>query len=250
MWLAYKPVANLLYTRIAERLRAEIDVGRYEAGILPTEAQLGERFDASRSTVRKALQVLRGEGLIVSRQGSGWRVTPTVPRMRLRVQASGEQGSELTAIACRHAVASNAVVSRFRIPAGSELLLVERVAVAAGVIVHRSETWFAPQVAPGLDHQRAKTEPPALLLSRLGHPIAGFEQFAEAVLSDTRDEEVVGVPPNSPILRVTRVALGENGLPLFLSLHRHPGSSTRVDLSLPTTDNPDGPVVSLTPEGC
>lgn len=38
---------------------------------LPTEMELSERFDASRPVVREALQRLRDDGLIVSRQGSG-----------------------------------------------------------------------------------------------------------------------------------------------------------------------------------
>lgn len=38
---------------------------------LPTEMELSERFEASRPVVREALQRLREDGLIVSRQGSG-----------------------------------------------------------------------------------------------------------------------------------------------------------------------------------
>lgn len=38
---------------------------------LPTEMELSERFEASRPVVREALQRLRDDGLIVSRQGSG-----------------------------------------------------------------------------------------------------------------------------------------------------------------------------------
>lgn len=38
---------------------------------LPTEMELSERFEASRPVVREALQRLRDDGLVVSRQGSG-----------------------------------------------------------------------------------------------------------------------------------------------------------------------------------
>ena len=38
---------------------------------MPTEMELSERFDASRPVVREALQRLRDDGVIVSRQGSG-----------------------------------------------------------------------------------------------------------------------------------------------------------------------------------
>jgi GntR family transcriptional regulator len=61
-----------LYEQIACRLQEEIEAGHYEpSGRLPSESQLGERFDVSRVTVRLALDKLTAEGRIVRRQGKG-----------------------------------------------------------------------------------------------------------------------------------------------------------------------------------
>lgn len=63
------------YQRIADVLRDQIREGHYpQGGLLPTEQALCEEFDASRQTVRQALQCLVTEGLILRRQGSGSRV--------------------------------------------------------------------------------------------------------------------------------------------------------------------------------
>src|SRR6476469_9327439 len=43
-------------------------------GALPSEAELGEEHGVSRVTVRRALELLRDEGLVASRRGSGWFV--------------------------------------------------------------------------------------------------------------------------------------------------------------------------------
>ena len=66
---------SLKYKEIAQQLRQQILEGIYPAGsLLPTEQQLCSIHNASRQTVRTALQSLSEEGLISRRQGSGSRV--------------------------------------------------------------------------------------------------------------------------------------------------------------------------------
>jgi GntR family transcriptional regulator len=60
------------YRQVADRLRAPIESGEWPAGFrLPSESQLMEQYSVSRVTVRLAINALRGEGLIVTRQGRG-----------------------------------------------------------------------------------------------------------------------------------------------------------------------------------
>ncbi|MEU5071546.1 GntR family transcriptional regulator [Streptomyces asoensis] len=61
-----------LYWHIAQRLLAELRDGTLAAGErLPAERRLAGRFGVSRQTVRQALEVLRGDGLIeTDRRGS------------------------------------------------------------------------------------------------------------------------------------------------------------------------------------
>jgi GntR family transcriptional regulator len=61
-----------LYEQIAEQLRQEIDGGSYEpSGLLPSEADLGARFDVSRVTVRLAVGRLAERGLVERQRGKG-----------------------------------------------------------------------------------------------------------------------------------------------------------------------------------
>lgn len=63
------------YQSVADSLRQEIENGVYSGKrLLPTEQLLCQRFQISRQTVRRALSVLEGEGLITRRQGSGSRL--------------------------------------------------------------------------------------------------------------------------------------------------------------------------------
>jgi GntR family transcriptional regulator len=74
--------AGPLYLRIASELREQITGGSYEPGArLPTERELMQRYGVSSRTIRVALDQLRAEGLVISKQGTGVFVRrPTVPR--------------------------------------------------------------------------------------------------------------------------------------------------------------------------
>lgn len=66
----------VLYKQVKETIIRRILDGAYPAGgALPTEQELRDTFGVSRVTVRKALDELKREGLIVSVQGSGTAVS-------------------------------------------------------------------------------------------------------------------------------------------------------------------------------
>lgn len=61
-----------LYLQLVQRIATSIELGQWPGGgVLPGERQLCEELQVSRTTLRKAIQVLTERGLIVSRQGSG-----------------------------------------------------------------------------------------------------------------------------------------------------------------------------------
>jgi len=65
-----KRVPNLS-EQVAEFLAAELERGSIQPGeALPSEAELSERFEVSRTVIREALARLKYEGLLESRQGS------------------------------------------------------------------------------------------------------------------------------------------------------------------------------------
>ncbi|SRR6266568_123517 len=65
------------YQRIVDGLRAEILSGQRAPGTrLPSEHDLAEAYGTSRPTVRRALAVLKGEGLVDTEQGRGAFVRP------------------------------------------------------------------------------------------------------------------------------------------------------------------------------
>jgi GntR family transcriptional regulator len=76
------------YHRIAADLRASILAGELAPGErLPSEWALADQYQTSRPTVRRAVAVLKSEGLVVSEQGRGLFVRPR-PHVQLIITAA------------------------------------------------------------------------------------------------------------------------------------------------------------------
>ena len=73
--------ARPLYEQITDRLRRDLSDRNNFSEQLPTEENLMERYDVSRSTVRKAVQRLVDEGLLVRRQGKGTFLARPLPHI-------------------------------------------------------------------------------------------------------------------------------------------------------------------------
>jgi GntR family transcriptional regulator len=75
-----------LWQQVVQLLRDDILKGQFPAGSrMPTEEELSEKFSVSRQTVRAALQQLRVDGLVSSKQGSGTTVMPPPPSASFNV---------------------------------------------------------------------------------------------------------------------------------------------------------------------
>jgi DNA-binding transcriptional regulator YhcF (GntR family) len=79
------------YVQLASWLRAEIVGGRIPlGGRLPGEETLKRDFGVDRSVVRRAVQLLRDEGLVVTKRGVGSFVA-AVPQLRVAVVYPGDR---------------------------------------------------------------------------------------------------------------------------------------------------------------
>jgi DNA-binding GntR family transcriptional regulator len=72
------PEALPLYLQIADELRRNIEEAVFKVGDrLPTETELSERFGVNRHTLRRAMEVLRQEGIVGVERGRGTFVMAT-----------------------------------------------------------------------------------------------------------------------------------------------------------------------------
>jgi DNA-binding FadR family transcriptional regulator len=101
-------VRTIRYQTIADDLRRRVADGEFERGVLPSEAELSAAYEASRVTIRRALEALRVEGLVESRQGFGGssrasRCARTCHGWRRSTDSSPRPASAPSAASCRSA---------------------------------------------------------------------------------------------------------------------------------------------------
>ncbi|MET7868006.1 GntR family transcriptional regulator [Micromonospora taraxaci] len=85
-----------VYRQIADVLRAQIREGRYRPGdLLPYEGRLGQEYGVGRPTVRRALALLRLEGLVITERGYGTYVVESQPRVTVRVPRAARLWSRM-----------------------------------------------------------------------------------------------------------------------------------------------------------
>ena len=79
----------LKYVEISNDIRKKIIDGNYLPNErLPFEKEICEKYNSSKMTVKKALDILVSEGLLVKRRGSGTFVKEINPKERDNLSAS------------------------------------------------------------------------------------------------------------------------------------------------------------------
>ncbi len=209
---------------IAEDLRRQISSGERAAGsVLPSEADLAGSYGVSRVTVRKALEVLRGEGLVDARQGFGWFVPADRVRQTLGPLSTIEAELESQGRAPVRKVLSFRFTHLDDGGAGEEVLEVVRVNLADGQPFALVTVWCPAEIGRRLSRDDVES---STFYDLLPVPVAGATQTIRAAAADERDAEVLGVPVGSPLLVAERVSRDADGNDLLRSEHRFPAHLT------------------------
>ena len=223
------------YRAIADDLRRRIDAGELAAGaLLPSESELSAAYDVSRVTVRKALDILRDEALVDSRQGFGWFVATDPVRQSLgRLGTIEDQlgklgvGSERRVVGFRFTAAP----PRVRQVLGVDTVLeVRRVNHADGQPFARVTVWCPEDVGARLSRADVETSP---FYELVDVPIGGAVQTIGAAAAGREDAALLAVPVGSPVLRCERITRGVDGQALLVSEHVFPAHRTEFVVDLP-----------------
>ena len=223
---------------LADALRARIaarDLGAH--GALPGELDLAREYGTSRVTVRRALDLLRREGLVTSRRGSGWfaAVDPLrqplgrVTTVEAAVEAAGARpGRRVVAFGFVDAPAS--VADALRQAQGADVLRVERVNLADDEPFALVTVWVRADV--GADVSRADAERTTFydLLPVRGVELESVHQTITAEVADSDVARLLACAPGDPLLLVRRVTFDVSGEPTLYSEHRYPADRTTFEI--------------------
>ncbi len=229
---------TIRYREIAADLRARVEAGEFAAGgLLPSEAELSARYGASRVTVRRALDLLRDEGILDARQGFGWFVAAEPMRQTLgrlatieaQLAASGRTPERRV---LEFAFAPAPPVVR-RVLRCEQVLQVRRLNLADGQPFARVTVWCPADLGATLSRADVERSP---FYELLPIPLGGATQTIGAAAASAEDARLLGIPEGSPVLRCERVTFDVDGAAVLMSEHVFPAHRTEFVVDLPNAE--------------
>lgn len=231
---------TIRYQEIADDLRTRIHDGEFVAGRnLPSESDLCGHYSASRVTIRKALEVLRGEGLVDARQGFGWFVAAErLPQTLSGLATIERQLADSGRRSERRIVDFKFVDAPAHVAAvlGRRVLETRRINLADGQPFARVTVWCREDLGAHLS--KADVER-ASFYELLPVEVGGATQSIGATLIDPADADLLEVPAASAGLVVHRVTHDRSGGAILVSEHVFPGHLTEFVAELPKADDDD-----------
>jgi GntR family transcriptional regulator len=238
-------VREIRYRAIADDLRRRVGAGEFAAGrTLPSESELSGSYEASRVTIRKALDLLRDEGLVDARQGFGWFAAVDPLRQSLgrlgtiegQLAESGKH-SERRILDFRFVSAPRRVRS---VLGSTSVLEVRRLNLADGEPFARVTVWCPEDLGRHLSRADVERAP---FYELLDVPLGSAVQTIGAALADQGDADLLEVPVGSPVLRCERTTSDRDGRAVLLSEHVFPAHRTEFVVDLPLAE------LSIAPSG-
>ena len=227
---------TIRYQEIAHTLRDRV----HEVGpghVLPSESDLSTEFKVSRVTVRRALETLRDEGLVESRQGFGWFVATAPLQQRLHSLDTIEQQLEERGVHPQRKVLEFAFVDApphvAEVLDSPQVLRVKRLNLADGAPFAVVTVWCPAELGQHLSRRDVERKP---FYELLGVELRGATQTIGAAAAAEADAALLAVPVGSPVLRCERVTTTAAGNPVLMSEHIFPAHRTEFVVDLPQAE--------------
>jgi GntR family transcriptional regulator len=205
-----------LYRQIRERLLDGLQAGEWRPGEpIPSETELASRYGVSQGTVRKAIDELAAENLLVRRQGRGTFVAShQEPRaqfrfLRLRPNEGDVVQPVSTILECRRLRAPSEIARALELRVGEPVVLVKRLLAFEGVPTVLDEIWLPGTPFRGLTAERLRAYSGplyGLLETEFGMRMIRASERLRAVAAQPEQAQVLDVPVGAPLLLVDRVS--------------------------------------------
>jgi DNA-binding GntR family transcriptional regulator len=208
-----------LYHQIAQELRLRVRAGLIAGGRFPTEAQLCAEFGVSRTAVRQALAVLKGEGLLESRRGVGTRVVAVqwVPRY---TRSAGDPlharlDTRPRIVEMRACPAPPDVAAFFGLPPSAPAFRVLRVHEMDGSPLSVVDSWLRAEVGARLSRAAlARSTLHDLLWQKAGVRQARSEHRIRVGRASARIASLLDIGLSDPVLLVHSSVTDDTGTPV------------------------------------
>lgn len=209
------------YKQLIRHIVHLIDTGEIAHGLgLPSERDLAEALNLSRTTIKRCYDELRQAGLLNAngRGGTSVNKIPVASTPLGRLKSFTEEMLELgktpsSRLESQDVISDRTIASIFQRPSNASFLRLVRVRMADEVPMTREVAWYDLAVAPKLTEWDANGSIYAFLQDVCKIKLSWAEQSLEAMLSSEVETRTFGFEESAPcLLQKRRIYSGENQL--------------------------------------
>lgn len=237
------PAFSPLYQQIKALITRGLQEGDWKPGeAIPSEMELAQRYRVSQGTVRKAIDELAAENLLVRRQGKGTFVaTHSEEKIQfrfLRLKADDGTDPRMTRriLECRRTRAPADVARTLDLRSGDAAVQIRRTLAVENQPLVLDDIWLPGHLFKGLTMERlSEWRGPfyGMFETEFGVRMIRAEEKLRAVAADDVSAPLLQVPVGTPLLSVERLSLtyGEKPVELRRGLYRTDTHFYRNELS-------------------
>ena len=223
---ASTPSFSPLYQQIKALLVQGLQAGDWQPGqAIPSEMELAARFKVSQGTVRKAIDEMATENMLVRRQGKGTFVATHAEQatqyrfLRLTADDGSAAPLQRRLLECRRMRAPAEVARPLGLKSGEAAVQVRRLLLADGRPVVLDDLWLPGTPFKGLTAERLEAwRGPMYRLfeAEFSVHMIRAEEKVRAVAAAAEEAGLLGLPLGSPLLSVERLSLTYGDRPVEL----------------------------------
>lgn len=213
-------MSKSLYIEVANAIAQSIDSGSLaQRDALPAERALSEDYNVSRETMRKAIKLLGAQGYVVSRHGRGTFVAPDQLRDMHRSidgwsdEAIGNGRNASQQILSVDVVTGSPLILRsLSLPTGSPLVRIHRVQSLDGKPMGIHESFVSVDQPNNLTAAKLQSVGSLykLLRTEFALTLTHAAESIGAVSATAKEADLLGLPPNTPLLRIERITVSDD----------------------------------------
>ena len=226
---ALTPAFSPLYQQIKGLILQSLQAGEWRPGeLIPSEMELAARFKVSQGTVRKAIDELAADNLVMRRQGNGTFVaTHSAQQVQYRFlklhpdvgDLQGEGRAQRSILECKRVRAPAEIARLLALRSGDTVVQIRRVLAFSGTPTILEDIWLPGHAFKGLTaEQMATYQGPtyAMFETDFGVRMVRADEKLRAVLPDESQAQLLDVTTQTPLLSVERIAYTYNDIPMEL----------------------------------
>lgn len=221
------PTFQPLYLQIKSLLEKSLEAGEWRPGeAIPSEIELAGRYGVSQGTVRKAIDALAAENLVIRRQGKGTFVathteekTSTFRFLRIRRDDGQDESSASRLLAVRRARATAETAHLLDLEPGDPVIVLRRILEFSGAPVILDEITLPATLFKGLTKAKLDAYRGSMygfFETEFGVRMLKAQEKLRAIAADAASARALNVPPGHPLLAVDRVTLTYGERPVEL----------------------------------